>query len=130
MKYKSIAFLTVCLSSLAMISRAEDEVSLSKDLMPLFQRSCQSCHQRENGNRNAVKSGYFYENKDDVLRSIGKIIIKNEPKKSHLVYLITPPKDPNQKKQMMPPTRSKAPKLTKEEIRKITEWIKAGAKDN
>jgi mono/diheme cytochrome c family protein len=107
-----------------------EEISLSKDLMPLFQRSCAGCHQRENGNPDAVKTGFLFDTKDGVLETVGKIIIKEQPEQSYLLMVVTPPEDPNTDKKQMPPPRTKAPRLSKEEIQKIYEWIKAGAKDN
>jgi len=107
-----------------------EEISLSKDLMPLFQRSCAGCHQREDGNPNAVKTGFLFDTKEDVLETVGKIIIKDHPEQSYLLMVVTPPEDPTQETKQMPPPQSKAQPLSKEEIKQISEWIKAGAKDN
>lgn len=107
-----------------------EEVSLSKDLMPLFQRSCVGCHQKENGHPDAVKTGFLFETKDGVLNGVGKIIIPGKPEESYLLMLITPPEDPEKEKRMMPPDGAKPPRMSEEEIQKITEWIQSGAKDN
>jgi len=117
------------LAALASGALAE-EVSLSKDLMPLFQRSCTGCHQREDGNPDAVKTGFLFDTKEGVLGSVGKIIIKEHPEQSYLLMVITPPEDSAQQKKQMPPPQSKAQQLSSEEIKLISEWIKAGAKDN
>ncbi len=126
---KSLLFIA-CISSLAISAAAKDEVSLADDLMPLFQRSCSSCHQKENGNQGAVNSGFLFDKKENVLLGVNKIIIPKKPEQSYLLMLITPPEDPNKKKRTMPPAKSKAPQMSKEEIEKITKWIKDGAKDN
>ncbi len=105
------------------------EISLSKDLMPLFQRSCATCHQ-EDGNKDALKSGFRFEQKKEVLEGVGKIIIPSKPDESYLLYLITPPENPDQKKRVMPPAGSKSPRMSSEEIQQIKAWIEAGANDN
>jgi len=129
MKRKQLTTSVILIAALATVVSA-DEVSLANDLMPIFQRSCAGCHQRENGNPDAVKTGFLFDTKDGVLETVGKIIIKEQPEQSYLLMVVTPPEDPNTDKKQMPPPRSKAPRLSKEEIQKISEWIKAGAKDN
>ena len=130
MKYIRSLLFIACSSALVATAADETEVSLSKDLMPLFQRSCMACHQREGGDKGAVDSTFLFEKKEDVLKGIGKIVVPEKPERSYLLKLITPPEDPKKKKRMMPPTGSKPPAMSKEEIQKITAWIQAGAKDN
>lgn len=121
----------VFIGSAALASGAlAEEISLSKDLMPLFQRSCAGCHQLENGNPDAVKTGFLFDSKEGVLGSVGKIIIKEHPEQSYLLMVVTPSEDPSEQKKLMPPPQSKVPPLSKEEIEQISEWIKAGAMDN
>lgn len=107
-----------------------DEVSLSKDLMPLFARSCTGCHQRENGKPDAIKNGLYFEKKEDVLKGLGSLIVANNPDESYLVQVLKVDENKPKWIKTMPPPRSKAPKLSEEEINKIADWIKAGAKDN
>ena len=48
----------VCVSVVA----GAEEVSLSKNLLPLFERSCAVCHKRDGGKEKAIENGAFYEN--------------------------------------------------------------------
>ena len=121
--------LTLGLTVMATIVTAE-EISLSKDIMPLFARSCTGCHQREGGNLKAVKQGPYLEKKSDVVRITGSMIIPGKPENSYLIMTMSKPKSGQPRYKMMPPQNSKAPRLTDQEIQKISDWIKAGAKDN
>lgn len=126
MKSAFMAVSIIAITALTTVAKAE-EVSLEKDLMPLFQRSCAGCHQADDGNPDAIKTGFLFKEKKNVLDTVGKIIIKEKPEQSYLLMVVTPSE---KNKKMMPPPRSRAPALTAEEIQKITDWIKAGAKDN
>ena len=107
-----------------------DEVSLSRDVMPLIARSCTGCHQRESGDRKAVESGPYLEKKSDILGVVGTMIVPSKPENSYLLMIMSPPKSGQLKYKMMPPKRSRTPKMTKAELDKISAWIKDGAKDN
>ena len=107
-----------------------DEVSLSKDVMPLFSKSCTGCHQREGGNRKAVDHGPYLEKKSDILELVGTMIVAEKPENSYLLMMISKPKPGQPRFKMMPPQNSKALRLTDQEVQKISEWIQAGAKDN
>jgi len=126
---KQLPALTLCLVAMATMVTAE-EVSLSKDVMPLFARSCTGCHQREGGNRKAVDQGPYLEKKSDLLRIVGSMIIPGQPESSYLLMTISKPKPGQPRFKMMPPQNSKAPRLTEQEVQNISAWIKAGAKDN
>ena len=115
--------------ALANLTVAE-EVSLSGDIMPLIARSCTGCHQREGGNRKAVDHGPYLEKKSDILGLVGTMIVAGKPENSYLLMTISKPKPGRPAHKMMPPQRSKAPRLTDQEIQKVTDWIEAGAKDN
>jgi cytochrome c553 len=107
-----------------------EEVSLSQDLMPLFTRSCTGCHQREGGNRKAVESGPYIEKTSDVTNMVGTLIIPGKPESSYLLMIMSSPKPGTQQRKIMPPSRSKAPRMSEEDLRRISAWIKAGAGDN
>ena len=126
---KQLPVLTLCLTLMATMVTAE-EISLSKDIMPLFSRSCTGCHQREGGNRKAVDHGPYLEKKSDILRIVGSMIIPDKPESSYLLMIISKPKPGQPQHKIMPPQRSKTPRLTDKEIQKVSDWIKAGAKDN
>ena len=115
--------------ALASLAVAE-EVSLSKDVMPLFSKSCTGCHQREGGNRKAVDHGPYLEKKSDILGLVGTMIVAEKPDNSYLLMMISKPKAGKPKHKMMPPERSKAPRLNDREVQIISEWIQAGAEDN
>jgi len=59
-------------------------ISLEKDLMPVFQRSCGVCHNRKNISSPATEYGVYYENIDDIMSKIGKFIIAGKPDASKL----------------------------------------------
>src|SRR5512141_2870610 len=48
-------------------------VSLSKDVMPIFARTCATCHFR-GGKSPAVKDKTYFETKKDILGRVGMII--------------------------------------------------------
>lgn len=126
---KQLPALTLFLVAMATMVTAE-EVSLSKDVMPLFARSCTGCHQREGGNLKAVEQGPYLEKKSDILRIVGSMIIPGKPESSYLLMTMSKPKPGQPRYKMMPPQRSKTPRLSDKEIQKVSDWIKAGAKDN
>ena len=107
-----------------------EEVSFSKDLMPLFERSCASCHKREGGNEKAVKNKVYYEKKEDLLSLVGTFIVAGQPDKSGLVKVLDQTTKFGRRKSPMPPPKAAAPKWSEAELKKIRAWITAGAKDN
>jgi len=108
----------------------EKAISLKENLMPLFARSCAGCHKREGGNPKAIEHKIFYEKPEDVMAQVGRLIIAGAPEKSKVVYLLTPPKNPNERKEVMPPPRSNVQMMSEKEIALISTWIKQGAKNN
>lgn len=126
---KQLLVIFLFLASLATAVMAA-EASLSKDVMPLFAKSCTGCHQREGGNRKAVDQGPYLETQSDILRLVGSMIIPGKPERSYLLMTISTPKPGQPRFKIMPPPRSNAPRLTDQEVQKIFEWIQAGAKNN
>ncbi len=126
---KQLSVSTLCLAAMATMVTAQ-EVSLAKDVMPLFARSCTGCHQREGGNPKAVDQGPYLEKKSDILRIVGSMITPGKPENSYLLMIMDQPKPGQPRVKMMPPPQSKVPRLTDKEIQQVSDWIKAGAKDN
>ena len=116
-----------CLSTLPAFA---EDVSLEKDLMPLFKRSCATCHAPDSGVRGAIKDGTFFNTKEDILGKVGKFIIPGKPEESGMVKVLDQTMKFGKKEIPMPPPKSEDPKWSEEEIAKFVEWIKAGAKDN
>jgi hypothetical protein len=110
-------------------SCAAEEVSFEKDLMPLFERSCAICHKRD-GNEKAIKNGVFYEKKEDVLSLVGTHIVPGKPEESNLLKVLDQTKKFGRRKMPMPPPKAAAPKWSAEELKRFSDWIKAGAKDS
>lgn len=105
-------------------------VSFAGEIMPVFVRSCGVCHKREDGNEAAVKNQKYYELPQDVLGAIGKFIIPGKPEESGLIKVCDQTYPVGEKKIVMPPPRSDAPKWTDEELVLLTKWIEQGALDN
>ncbi len=115
---------------LAVLSASAGEVSLEKDLLPLFQRSCGTCHAPDSGIRGAIKGGAFFNEKKDLLGKVGGPIVAGKPEESGLVKVLAQEVKFGKKELVMPPPKSDAPAFTAEELEKVKAWIKAGAKDN
>ena len=126
---RKIALAAFGLAVMVNMTMAE-EVSLTKDLMPLFARSCTGCHQRENGNKDAIKDGVYLEKKEDILKSVGTLVVTGKPDDSYLLQVLKKAEDKPEWIKTMPPPRSKAPRMSEDEIKTVANWIKAGAKDN
>ncbi|MDZ8119921.1 c-type cytochrome domain-containing protein [Pontiella agarivorans] len=115
---------------LAVLSASAAEVSLEKDLMPLFQRSCGTCHAPDSGIRGAIKNGAYFNEKKDLLGKVGGAVVAGNPEKSGLVKVLAQEVTFGKRALVMPPPKSGVPAFSKEEIEKIKAWINAGAKDN
>ena len=120
----------IAAASLITISAGAAEVSLEKDLMPLFQRSCGTCHAPDSGVRGAIKNKAYFNTKKDILGKVGGPIVAGEPDKSGLIKVLDQTAKFGKKELVMPPPKADEPAFTKEEIEKVKAWIKAGAKDN
>jgi mono/diheme cytochrome c family protein len=123
---KSIA-VVICFAAFSVTA---EEVSLEKDLMPIFQRSCGVCHQPDSGIRGAIHDGAFFNTKKDILGYVGKSIIPGKPDGSGLVKVVEQTKKFGKKELVMPPPNSGEVKWSKAEIAAFKSWITAGAKDN
>jgi mono/diheme cytochrome c family protein len=117
----------VCLIS---ISATAGEVSLEKDLLPLFQRSCGGCHEPDSAIRGAIKGGAFFNTKADLLEKVGGPIVAGKPDESGLIKVLDQTAKFGKRDLVMPPPNADGAKFSTEEIEKVKAWIKAGAKDN
>ncbi len=101
-------------------------VSYSKDIKPVFEKSCNKCH---TGDR--PKAKYLMDTVANIIKggsSDEAAIIPGNAKKSPLVhYCLDLVEDME-----MPPSskREKYPQLTKAQIADLVAWIDQGAKDN
>jgi mono/diheme cytochrome c family protein len=125
-----IGKITAAVVVLAAFSATAEEVSLQKDLMPLFERSCAGCHNPESRVRGAIKDKAYFASKEDILGRIGSAIVAGKPEESGLIKVLDHTAKFGKKEKVMPPKESEVQAWTEDEIRKITAWIKAGAKDN
>ncbi len=91
-------------------------VSFKNNVLPLFEQHCTECH-----GGSEPEQGLTLENYAGVMNGSfnGPVIEPGNVENSYLIEMITTGKMPK-----------KGPRLTPEEIQIITEWVKAGAKDN
>lgn len=125
-----IGKLSVAAMFFAAFSATAGEVSLEKDLMPIFQRSCGTCHEPDSGIRGAIKDKTYFNTKKDLLGKVGTAIIPGKPDESLLVKVVEQEVKFGKREIVMPPAKADEPKWTKEEVEKLKAWINAGAKDN
>jgi len=106
------------LFAFAAFARGEDTVSFRRDIAPLLQRRCATCHSEEN-----PKGGYRLDTVK-LLRDPGDSgdapLVPGKPRESHLLQLLVT----DDKDDRMP---QKADALPPEEIALIEKWIAAGA---
>jgi mono/diheme cytochrome c family protein len=107
-----------------------DAVSFSKDVLPVFVRSCGACHRREGGNEEAVEHKVYYETKEDVLGKVGKHIIPGKPQESGLLKILDQTQPVSDAKIVMPPPGSSVPAWSRDELDLFSRWVQAGAGDN
>ncbi|MDF7824327.1 hypothetical protein P4B35_09915 [Pontiellaceae bacterium B12227] len=118
------------IAGFAALSASAEDVSLEKDLMPLFQRSCGTCHAPDSGIRGAIKGGAFFNTKKDILGKVGGPIVAGKPEESGLIKVLKQEVKFGKRNIVMPPAKADEAKFSAEEIAKVAAWIKAGAKDN
>jgi mono/diheme cytochrome c family protein len=109
---------------------AATAVSLTKDVMPLFARSCGVCHRREGGNEEAVEDGTYYETIADILGNVGTHITAGDPAASGLLKVCNQSRPVSDEKIVMPPPESGVQKWSTDELAKLSAWIEQGAQDN
>ncbi len=124
---KTMVAALVCLSA---VTGFAAEVSLEKDLIPIFMKSCGECHNPESTNRGAIKNKAYFNTKEDILGKVGKHIKAGNPEESGLLKVLDGTAKFGKRDMPMPPPKSELPAFSKEERAKVAAWIKDGAKDN
>jgi Planctomycete cytochrome C len=114
------AALAALLGGAGLASAADEAPSFAKDVKPFLKKYCMDCH---SGAR--AKGGYSVATFDSLLKKGrgGVLVVAEKPDESRLILSMT-----GKTRKAMPP-RGK-PKPTADEIDKVREWIKAGAKDD
>ena len=105
-------------------------VSLAKDILPMFVRSCGACHKREGGIAHAIENGTFYETKADILGRVGTHIVAGKPDESGLIKVLDQSVTVGDHNVPMPPPESGVPKFSAEDMELFKKWIAEGAEDN
>jgi len=103
---------------------AEQIVSFSRDVLPMFTSHCVSCHHP--GGEGYQASGLDLRSYAGLMKGTkhGKIVVAGDPLTSNLMVLIEGRSDPSIR---MP--HRKWP-LLKQQIEIIGAWVRQGAKDN
>jgi hypothetical protein len=113
------AALPALLGGTGLAGAADAAPSYTKDVKPFLAKYCMECH-----NNSKAKSGYSVETFDRLTRTgrKGALVVPEKPDDSLTLRTM------GGKGKQMPPRRSLQPKA--DEIAKVREWIKAGAKDD
>ena len=117
--YRLSIFLIITRSSLL----SSEEIEFNRDIRPLLTDRCFSCHGPD---ERARKAKLRLDTFEGATKDLGgyAAIIPGDPENSELVVrAIHVSSD-----EIMPPTKSKIPKLTSKEVNTIKDWIKSGAK--
>ena len=114
-----LIFLVILLIILVSWSRYETELSFNKDIRPIFNSHCVSCHGgvKQNGGLNLI----FRESALSELESGKKAIVPGRPSQSELIARITSDDDDHR----MP---LDAKPLTQQQIKTLSRWIRQGAR--
>jgi uncharacterized membrane protein len=100
-------------------------VSYQKDVAPILQKHCASCHVP--GQAGFAASGFDLQGYDSLMKGtrFGPVVLPGDPMTSVLVMLIEGRADPSI---TMPHGGAKP--LTRDETRTIRRWVKQGARNN
>ena len=103
---------------------SSSEVSFEKDVFPVLQQRCVTCHRT--GGDGFIASGFSVENYADIMKGtkFGPIIQPGSSVSSSLVRMIEHKTDPAIH---MPHGQNP---LTPEQVEKLKNWIDSGAKNN
>jgi uncharacterized membrane protein len=118
----SVALMLACTSGCA---RKPALMSYQKDVAPILQKHCASCHVP--GQPGYAASGFDLQGYDSLMKGtrFGAVVLPGDPMTSVLVMLIEGRVDPSIK---MP--HGGANPMTEAEIKTIRRWVKQGAKNN
>ncbi|MEQ8762853.1 MAG: PSD1 and planctomycete cytochrome C domain-containing protein [Planctomycetota bacterium] len=95
----------------------EDAIHFSRDIKPILSDKCFACHGPDRG---AAENDLRLDVRELALEAA---IVPGDPENSELIYRITSP----DRFERMPPTWSKKPALTEDEIDRLRQWVEAGA---
>jgi uncharacterized membrane protein len=127
MKRKGLVWLPAVAAFLAVATSCEraPTVSYSKDVVPVLEKHCRSCHVP--GQAGYVASGFDMSGYESLMRGtkFGPVVVPGDALTSVLVMLIEGRADPSLK---MP--HGDAAPLSNEEILTIRHWVEQGAKNN
>ena len=103
----------------------EDAVSYSRDVKPIIQNNCLSCH--EQGGSGYEASGFSMETYDDLMKgtNFGPMVIPGDSEGSNMVVLMEGRADPS----ISMPHGGMDP-VSKQDIDTLRRWIDQGAKKN
>ena len=101
------------------------EVSYSRDVAPILEQNCKSCHMP--GQAGYVVSGFELRDYETLMKGTqyGPVVLPGDPLTSVLVMLIEGRADPSLR---MP--HGDAKPLERAEIETIRRWVEQGAKNN
>jgi mono/diheme cytochrome c family protein len=96
--------------------QAETQISYTKDIQPIFQSRCASCHigKAKSAGLNLGSYKSLMAGSED-----GPVIVPRDAGQSYLVEKITAGEMPK-----------RGPKLTPAQIQLITDWVNAGSQNN
>ena len=117
--YRLSIFLIITSSSLL----RSEEIEFNRDIRPLLTDRCFSCHGPDERARKAKLRLDTFEGATKDLGGYAAIIPGDAENSELVVRAIHKSSD-----EIMPPTKSKIPKLTSKEVNTIKDWIKSGAK--
>ena len=120
-----IAAVALMLAGTGGCTRRPALVSYQRDVAPILQKHCASCHVP--GQPGYAASGFDLQGYDSLMKGtrFGAVVLPGDPMTSVLVMLIEGRVDPSIR---MP--HGSAKPMTETEINTIHRWVKQGAKNN
>jgi hypothetical protein len=115
---------TEIISAASKLCAAQEKMSFSEDVMPIFKGRCVGCHQA--GGEGYEKSGLDLSSYEGVMKGtkFGKMVLPGDPTGSNLMWLLDWRGAPETR---MPHEKKKLSTCDRDAIRA---WIQEGAKNN
>jgi hypothetical protein len=115
----TLVSMAVVLVGMGTASAADDTPSYTSDIKPFLTKYCMNCH-----NDAKPKAGYSVETFADLTKNgkKGALVVPEKPDDSRLLLSLAG------KGKAMPPR--KAPQPKDDEVTKLRDWVKAGARDD
>lgn len=106
-----------------LFSAAMAATDFTKDVMPIFEKSCIKCHSVKPENK--LKGKFAVDDMEKLAKKIAAkdVIVAGDPDKSKMIEVV---KLPQSEEDAMPP-KTKGDPLTAEQIGVLSSWIKEGA---